>query len=276
MAMPHASFEFRLAPALLAAVLIATAWGRAAAGADASDWSKGQKSAARLISGGGFGAGVEIRLDPGSLTYWRNPGEAGVPPVFSFSRSKNLKAAVVRYPAPRRFVEAGSDVFGYRGSVIFPVDVTPLDPGKPVELVLDLQYAACDKICVPAEAKARLVLSAGDPRTPQADRIEAFAALAPRRAEGAGTPVFRLARIDGGKPSWSVAVSPAPGEGADLFAEFPDGWYFDSRKSGEGFSLLLDQRPAEAAREVEVTLTLVAPSGAWEKTLRLDAGPATP
>src|SRR5512136_615401 len=77
-----------------------------AAAATESPWAKQTYSQVRLVSGtvqdqGGL-AGVQIRLNPGWHTYWRSPGDSGVPPEFDWSGSKNLKQAQVLYPAPHR------------------------------------------------------------------------------------------------------------------------------------------------------------------------------
>src|SRR3984893_478630 len=130
----------------------------------ASTWSLGQKSWLRLIAAGGgppqsfYRAGIEVRLDPGALTYWRMPGGAGVPPVFSFEGSANASDIVVSYPAPTRIDEDGTEAFGYRDRVIFPGRVTPRDAPRPVLLVLNVSYAVCSRICLPAKAEARLTL----------------------------------------------------------------------------------------------------------------------
>ena len=131
----------------------------------ASDWIAGPKSAARLIAApapaaGPYKAGVELRLEGGAHTYWRTPGEAGVPPVFDFAGSENVKNAVVSYPAPTRIDEAGLDLFGYRGDVIFPVDVELADDSRPAVLALSLDYAVCGAICLPVKAKVTLALPA--------------------------------------------------------------------------------------------------------------------
>jgi DsbC/DsbD-like thiol-disulfide interchange protein len=130
----------------------------------ASTWASGQKSSLRLIAAGGappqsfYRAGIEVRLDPGALTYWRMPGGAGVPPVFSFEGSANASDIVVSYPVPLRIDEDGTEAFGYRDRVIFPVRVTPKDATRPVLLVLNVSYAVCSRICLPAKAEARLAL----------------------------------------------------------------------------------------------------------------------
>ena len=62
----------------------------------------------------------------------------------------------------------GTRSFGYKGDVTFPVDVTPKDPRRPVELVLDLHYATCDQICLPAEAKIDFMLTPEQKLGPEA------------------------------------------------------------------------------------------------------------
>src|SRR5216684_7959987 len=102
-----------------ASLLIVTA--SAAIAADVSPWEDDGQSAARLISArainesGGrmFRAGVEIRLKEGWKTYWRYPGDSGVPPVLDFSKSQNLKSVSILWPAPHRFMDDGSASIGY-------------------------------------------------------------------------------------------------------------------------------------------------------------------
>src|SRR5882757_3589507 len=159
-----------LLPILAATSLLgATSW--AAIAADVSPWQDDAQSAARLISAravnesGGrmFRAGVEIKLKEGWKTYWRYPGDSGVPPVLDFSKSQNVKAVTVLYPAPTRFPDGGGgNSIGYKGVVILPRQVVAEDADKPVTLNLKLDYAACEKLCVPAEAKLELVLTGAE------------------------------------------------------------------------------------------------------------------
>ncbi len=241
----------------------------------ASDWSDANLAAARLIASGGlkhgqYQAGVEIRLKGASHTYWRNPGDSGAPPIFRFDGSRNLAAARVRYPAPRRIGEDGLDIFGYLGSVVFPVEATPVDPKMPVELVLDLQYAACERICVPAEAHATLALSPGDPSTALAAEIAKAMDSIPRPM-GSGDPAPRVARApNADKPTWMVRFDPPLAPDVDAFAAAPDNWFFTTRRDGDTIALTLEQSPSDASAPVAVDLTLVGPSGAFETSVTID------
>jgi DsbC/DsbD-like thiol-disulfide interchange protein len=134
--------------------------------AESSPWSQDLKSAIRLIGGetasAPMQAGVEVKLAPGWHTYWRYPGDSGVPPEFDFSASDNLKSATVLYPTPKLHKDAGGEIIGYDADVIFPVAVTPVDASKPVKLKLSLDYAVCENMCVPAKGEVELILTPGD------------------------------------------------------------------------------------------------------------------
>src|SRR5215218_4800098 len=97
----------RVAAALLTGILARPALVRAE---EASRWAEGFHSRARLVSGGAvrdvMWAGVEITLDPGFKTYWREPGESGLPPRFDWAGSTNAKAVELSWPAPMRIEDA--------------------------------------------------------------------------------------------------------------------------------------------------------------------------
>src|SRR5262245_29061072 len=150
--------------ALLVSALLPWTSGAVVAANDVTSWDGDARSAARLVAGsqraadGALRAGLEIRLKAGWHTYWRYPGDAGVPPKFDFASSQNLKRAEVLWPVPQRLVEAGGTTLGYSSDVIFPVRLEPVDAKKPVVLRVKLDYAICEKLCVPAEAMVELTL----------------------------------------------------------------------------------------------------------------------
>src|SRR5215210_6467081 len=139
-----------------------------ACAAEESAWDTGQHWGIRLIAGSArpdpsapLRAGIEIRLDPGWKTYWRYPGDSGVPPVLDSSASEHLKSVAVLWPAPHRFSGGSGHSIGYERSAIFALQVLPQNPARPVTLRLKLSYAVCEKLCVPAEAKAELAIARG-------------------------------------------------------------------------------------------------------------------
>lgn len=178
------------ASALICAFSAPAAWAQ-----DASAWEPQPHAAARLITGAAhksadttlLRAGVEIRLDPGWKTYWRYPGDSGVPPTFDFAGSKNIKSVVVLWPAPERFADgAGGHSVGYAGDVVLPLHVTPQDAEKPTSLHVKLGYAICGNLCIPSEANLSLDLS-GNAGTEE-PALAAAEARVPRRLPlGSGT-----------------------------------------------------------------------------------------
>ena len=73
--------------------------------------------------------GIEIKLQPGWKTYWRYPGDSGVPPRFDFSGSDNLGRAKVLYPAPHLFTDETGNSLGYK-------DRGTLEQGKIADFAL--------------------------------------------------------------------------------------------------------------------------------------------
>jgi DsbC/DsbD-like thiol-disulfide interchange protein len=252
----------------------------------ATPWTQGDNWRVRLIAGPAvplpnkahFLAGIEIVMADGWKTYWRVPGDAGVPPTFDWAGSSNVAAAKVLYPAPSRMPEGEFETIGYKGTVLFPVEVTPQAAGKPVTLRLSLSFGVCRDICIPAEASLSLTSpGAGGPATP-APIAEALERVPRAQANRRSTdPQLEgvLADLKGARPRLDVSASfPGGTEGADLFIEAPDGLYVPLPKKASaqgrervkfevdlGSSALADELKGKTLR-----FTLVGNRGAAEAT----------
>lgn len=128
---------------------------------DASPWLKDSHSAVRLLAGSRSGAvllgGIAIQLEPDWKTYWRTPGDSGVPPRFDFSKSDNVEAVTVLWPAPKQFPDgAGGHSLGYKNQVVLPLRIVAKNADKPVTLRATIDYAVCAKLCIPVQASAEL------------------------------------------------------------------------------------------------------------------------
>jgi DsbC/DsbD-like thiol-disulfide interchange protein len=244
----------------------------------ASTWSTQGAGAAkmRLIAAGPshgvYPTAVEIKLAPSAHTYWRQPGEAGVPPVFSFAGSANVASAEVLYPAPQRLDEAGFAIFGYRGGVTFPIRVTPKDPAKSVRLKVTIAYAVCDRICVPAKGAVELTLpqSGAGPDAPLIAAAEARVPIAVAPQDVAKLAVIRSEPADKTKPRWSLqwkGREPA----SDVFVEGPEGWAFETHMVAKNiFSLAAVEVPATYnAANVAVRLTITGPAKSYQFSVPL-------
>jgi DsbC/DsbD-like thiol-disulfide interchange protein len=258
--------------------------------ADASTWDGDARSAVRLIAGAadqGDGtllrAGLEIRLAPGWKTYWRYPGDAGVPPRFDLAHSSNVKSTTLSWPAPQRFSDGGSQSIGYDGDVIFPVRIVPQDPARPVVLRLKLDYAICEKLCVPAEGSVELSLAPASTAAANESALAAAEARVPKPATIGDKASFavRAMRQEPGTRLARVVIDVAAPNGAsvDLFAEGPTPeWALPLPAPVAGapaglkrFAFELDGLPlGQTPQGAVLTLTAVAGESAIEVKAPLD------
>ncbi|MBE1236416.1 thioredoxin family protein [Phaeovibrio sulfidiphilus] len=227
---------------LLAGLLVSLpATGLAAADSDsASAWSDSPEARVRLTAATRtLGAqtdsllGVEFDLKPGWNIYWRDPGDAGLPPEFDWSGSKNLADARVLWPVPRRFSFAGMETAGYEGHVILPVVATIPDPAKALDLSLALDYLTCNDIqCVPRNARLHLVIPPGrkgstapEPSA-QAQSLARAMALVPGTGSSHGLTITEAVIEPGGVVRIRVR-SATPLSAPDLFLDSPAALTFE-------------------------------------------------
>ena len=201
-------------------------------------------------------AGVEIRLDAGWKTYWREPGDSGVPPTFDFAGSDNVKSVTVLWPAPERFPDgAGGNSIGYVGRIVLPLRIVQKDAAKHSSLHLKLNYAVCGNLCVPAEATLELALSGDGAEETVLEKEEL---RVPRRVApgaGKGLAVISAHREPGGEHDRVVVEVAAPKDAPlDLFVEGPTpDWSLPlpepSGTDGERAALQLRSRRPAARRQ---------------------------
>jgi DsbC/DsbD-like thiol-disulfide interchange protein len=217
------------------------------------------------FDGTSWHTGVLIELDPGWKTYWRMPGEAGIPPEFTWTTSAPAKVAVA-FPAPGRHADQSGETVGYEGQALFPVTVTPEQAGD-VELGLDLFFAVCKDICIPAKATASITLGSMMRDPEGSARVEQARAAVP----GPGT-VVRAARLvmEGGKPMLELDLAERPD---DIFVEAAGTAYFRGPQfSGDGLTARL---PIDNLKDMAklsgaaLTLTYRVNGAALEQTVTL-------
>jgi suppressor for copper-sensitivity B len=169
--------------------------------AASTDWDVNEQARTRLVAAKDSVApdhdviriGWQVDLAPGWKTYWRAPGEAGLPPRFDWSGSGNVAAVDVAWPTPERMTAYGFDSIVYDENVVLPITVRLSDPGQSVSLQLKVNYMVCEEICIPLEARHHLTLAAGtgEPAA-EADLIDSFEArVPPRQPEPGSTEVYR-------------------------------------------------------------------------------------
>ena len=266
-----------------AAMIFASSLAIEARAEDASPWQRDGHSAVRLLAGSRSGAvllgGIAFQLEPGWKTYWRTPGDSGVPPRFDFSKSENIEAVTVLWPAPTKFDDgAGGHSLGYHDQIVLPLRIVPKNTDKPVTLRAEIAYAVCAKICIPVEAKAELPFAS----VASTEDSALFAALdtVPKPANvGDPNPLtIRDVKRDGKSGVLVDVVSPDAKE-VNLFVEGPTpDWglpvpkLLEHSPSGvKRFAFELDGAPPGVNPEgAALKLTLVGGERAYEFNINLD------
>jgi DsbC/DsbD-like thiol-disulfide interchange protein len=252
------------------------------AGGQGADVAVNDHSTVRLFAalapGSKWSAGLEIALAEGWKTYWRMPGDSGVPPVLDWSASRNLANLTMAWPAPQRFSDAAGETIGYKDKVVFPLQVKPLAEDMPVALDLKLFYAACNNICIPAEAHVQVEFRTTD-RGHAADimLIDQFARSLPAEPVPGSRPSISglYLNFDGGNPALEVAIDgKLEAAATDIFIEGFDRAYFRKPRPKEdqplvsAFTLTIDGLK-DAAELHRQTLTVTLVSGATRLVQRL-------
>ena len=250
---------------------------------DASPWQIGAHSAVRLLAGSHSGSvllgGIAVQLDPGWKTYWRTSGDSGVPPRFDFSKSDNIEAVTVLWPAPLQFDDgAGGTSLGYHNQVVLPLRIVPKNTDRPVTLRANISYAVCEKICIPVEASTELAFAS----VASTEDSVLFAALdtVPKPASiGDPNPLTIRDVKREGKSTVVVDVVAPDAKPVNLFVEGPTpDWalpvpkLLDRSPPGvKRFAFELDGLPPGTEPEgAALKLTLVSGERAYEFNINLD------
>jgi DsbC/DsbD-like thiol-disulfide interchange protein len=266
-----------------AAIALATSLITAARAEDSSPWQKDGHSAVRLLAGSRSGAvlmgGIAFQLQPGWKTYWRTPGDSGVPPRFDFSKSENVEAVTVLWPAPMKFDDgAGGTSLGYKQQVVFPLRIVAKNTDKPVTLRAGISYAVCEKLCIPVEANAELAFTS----VASTEDSALFAALdtVPKPANVGDPNPFTIRDVKrDGKSNVLVDVVAPDTKQVSLFVEGPTpDWALpvpklleDSPPGVKRFAFELDGLPPGASPDgAALKFTLVGGDRAYEFNINLN------
>ena len=129
-------------------------------------------------------AALKFTLAPGWKTYWRAPGDAGIPPQFDWSRSDNLHGVGITWPAPQVFREGGVSTIGYKDELVLPITLAPRRAGKSMKVNVTMDFGVCSDICMPQQIKVSATLN--DTNTTPTPAIAAALAARAYSASEAG------------------------------------------------------------------------------------------
>jgi DsbC/DsbD-like thiol-disulfide interchange protein len=223
--------------------------------------------------------GIAIQLQPGWHTYWRTPGDSGVPPRFDFSKSDNVEAVTVLWPAPRKFDDgAGGTSLGYVKQIVLPLRIVAKNADKPVTLRASINYAVCEKLCIPVDADAELAF-ASVASTEDGTLSDALNAVPKPANVGDPNPLTVLDVKRDGKTNVLVDVTAPDTNGLSLFVEGPTpDWALPVPKLVEHgppgikrFTFELDGLPPGVSADgAALKLTLVGGDRAYEFNVNLN------
>ncbi len=213
--------------------------------------------------------GLRITLPEGWKTYWRSPGDAGLPARIDWSGSTNLADAEIRWPIPERFSLFGLETFGYEHEVVLPITARPSKPGDALRLDASVDYLVCKEICVPITTALKLDLPAGPARPSEAAHlIDRFSVRVPSPATAAGLAVEEAVAAGTAKSPRLIvtARSDAPFVQPDLLVEGPAGLAFgkprmEPREGGRVLRFVVPAIPGPETVLAGAPLTLTVTDG---------------
>lgn len=194
-------------------------------------------------------AALDLRLAPQWKTYWRAPGDAGIPPHFDWAGSENVKSVRFHWPAPDVFHTNGMQTVGYHDGLILPIEVTAQDPLRPVVLQATVDLGVCKDICVPAHLTLNAVLPG--PGVPDA-AIKSALNARPSTGDEAGLAGIRCDLEPIGDGMRITARMDLPSQGASEVVVF---------ESGLGDVWVSESIVTRRDGRLEAVAEMVAPSG---------------
>ena len=185
-------------------------------------------------------AGIRLDLDTGWKTYWRAPGDAGIPPVFDFSESGNLLDFQIEWPTPIVFDQGGMRSIGYKDAVIFPLVLTPKKAGEGITLEGVIDLGVCKDVCLPVSLEVDAFLATGTAKRNPA--LAAAMATRPFSSSEAGVEktTCKITPTDGGMTLTTAITMPPAGssEYAVIESNDPDHWLAETESHRDGQTLV--------------------------------------
>ena len=191
-----------------------------------AEWLQGN------FDGKAYQAGLHIILQPGWKTYWRNPGEGGIPPDIKVD-GENLGSCIIAAPLPTRIQDESGEAIGYHDEVVFPIALSPLDAAVPLNIRLKSFFGVCAQVCTPAKFNGELQFPPSSAPASASKILEKWMARVPKLEDFISGSIVKDRQL--------VLDLKTPVE--DIFVEGPDRYYF--RKPD------LNQQPGKAVLKVD-------------------------
>lgn len=216
-------------------------------------------------------AAIRLNLSQGWKTYWRSPGEAGIPPEFNWQGSENIQSVEIHWPTPQVFHFNGMQSIGYARELVLPVEIWPARKGQPMTLATEMTLGVCRDVCVQAQVGLNGLLPATGATDPA---IRAAIRAQPMAGRQAGVAATRCSVSPSRRGLTLVTEIDVPRLGRDevvvVETSNPAVWASDSTTRREGkrliseTSLISTDRQPIALDRSGLTITLLADGRAVE------------
>ena len=106
--------------------------------------------------------GLQLTHQPDWHTYWRNPGDSGLPITVQWTLPAGISAGDIAWPLPKKIPIGNLANYGFDGTVLLPVPLTISQDFKPgltnneIEVKLKANWLVCRKECIPEEGEFAL------------------------------------------------------------------------------------------------------------------------
>jgi DsbC/DsbD-like thiol-disulfide interchange protein len=223
-------------------------------------------SAGTVSSSGKTMAAIEFSMPEDTKTYWRVPGQAGLPTELDLTGSHGVEAHSVLWPYPVRHEANGVLDYVYFGDTVLPIELTVA--GGDARLILDATMGICSEICVPALASFELALSDTSPDRANGLRIRQALAEVPL-AWGTGAAPLGSVEIAPAGDAIAVVIDPETVDPKSVIAATSSGLplFGAPQKSPKSDLVLLPVLGKSAhvsLRDLDVQLTFLTDRGAFE------------
>ncbi len=197
---------------------------------------------------GTYQGALRLTLKDGWKTYWRAPGDAGIPPQFDWKGSGNIADIAVTWPAPHVFDQNGLRSVGYEDQLVLPVEITPKNPAIPVRLRGEMDLGVCKDVCVPGRLDFDHTLDANAGRNPAIAAALAQRPFSEREAGVAGATCHLTPTADGMQIEARITM---PSAGGSEFAVIEPGnpalWASQSETRRQGNTLIASSEVISAS-----------------------------
>ncbi|MBY3256641.1 protein-disulfide reductase DsbD domain-containing protein [Rhizobium laguerreae] len=206
--------------------------------AEMSAWAENEGGRMRLVAlapdaAGKIRAALQIEPKPGWITYWKEPGNSGIPPQITIAAESGVTLDAVAYPVPKHFFKGAIEDIAYDAPVTLPLSLTAAGKG-PVTIDAAAFIGICKDICIPFQANLQLKLGPAIQSHPQE---EAILQAADARLPKPPSPDFDVTAHAMSPDRKTLSLDLVlPGEGKtapDIIVTGPSGYAFTKQIGGK-------------------------------------------